>query len=300
MRKRQFSIWLFVLFTLGGFTPARSQEQSDAEVFKDLSLSKGPAQYTREVDRRRGVISLSAKQAQYVPGDHYANWLWDETKFRAGSYYVQLNYHSKRTKLGVQARIGQLDTVKGYAPRTANNLPASTNLGKASVESTANYPVVLLTGDQSNVDDFMVKGMDFVPAPEGEMPTQGIDGSLQLPAGSATLYATKMHYQPEGKKLTQWQEAKDWAEWEFEVSNPDKFEVIIVQRGEGSDIDVLINDQQFNFKSEAAQADDDWKEVAIGVVELNLAGRHKLAVIPKQKVGDSTMELQQILFNPTK
>lgn len=294
----RFTCLIFMLISFN----AQSQDtkQPDAEPFSELEAFRQPDQYPQEVDRRRGEIALESKAAKYVPGDHYANWHWEKKIIRSGTYYVALNYSSKRTKLGIQLRVDDIPPVKSYAPRTARNQVSSAILGKIHIPESKAYPVVLLTGDQSNVPDFSVKGVTFIPAPEGELSTQGIDGSLMLEASSATTYSENLFYQPKGKFLSGWNDVKDWAEWEFEVSNAGEFEVHIIHRGgktAGSKVDVLINNKKMSF-TVAASTDTEWQSTSLGSIKIENTGEHKLAIIPKTKVGETVMDFQQVLLSP--
>ena len=114
MRENLLGIILLALLIGCGNTFAQKEEGTSNEEFSDI---KTPADYTRQVDRRRGVITIKADQAKYVPGDHFADWHWQETLFRAGSYFVALNYNSKRSKLGVRANIGDCLLYTSPSPR---------------------------------------------------------------------------------------------------------------------------------------------------------------------------------------
>lgn len=300
----KFALALFLLVGISFSVVVAEETNLPPDPFANLDVEETAPEYTEEVDRSRGSFSLDAKEGSYVPGDHFAHWHWKAKPGRWGKYYVGLNYTSNRTKLGVQVKVGDLPPVKSYAPRTGRETVGTMILGTVYIPKDVEYPVMLLTGDQSNVPDFMVKGLEFTPAPEGETLGQSIDGTVHLHAKSATTYAEKMRYEPKQEKncLGFWVNENDWAEWEFEISSPGEFEVKIVQGcgtgNGGSDVNVLINDETLSFKVVETGGFQNWKEVPIGKVKLDLAGQHKLAIKPVNKAGKAVMDIQKLVLTP--
>lgn len=272
--------------------------------FGKIDDVQAPPEYPEEVDRDRGAFELDASDGEYVPGDHFAHWHWKAKPSRWGSFYVGLKYTSKRTKLGVQVRVGELPPVKSYAPRTARNEAATMILGKVYIPKEEEYTITLLTGDLSNVPDFTVKGLQFTPAPEGENQGQAIDGTISLLAGTATTFSKNMRFEPNEKKqcLGFWTDQKDWAEWNFDVSNPGEFDLKVVQGcgndSGGSKINVMVNDQMLSFTVEDTGGFQNWKEVTVGKVKLDFVGQNKLAVVPTNKTGKAVMDIQKFILTP--
>ncbi len=260
--------------------------------------------YPVEVDRTRGSFTLDAADGQYQPGSHFANWFWNANIERWGNYYVGLLYDSSRPKLGVQVKIGE-SILKGYAPRT-NALMAKEPmiLGKAYIPKPGEYGVSMLTGDQSNVPAFQVKGLHFRPAPENDPHGQSIDGSIILEAGSATTYSEKMRYEPKEEKncLGFWTEVEDWAEWVFDVTTTGKFQMSVFygcgDGAGGSEVALYLNDQTHGFTVEETGGFQEWKELDLGTVSLDAPGKNKLAVIPKSKGAKAIMDIQKIVLTP--
>ncbi|MDF1751611.1 MAG: hypothetical protein P1U89_02430 [Verrucomicrobiales bacterium] len=286
------------------FLSAQELTNLPPDPFGDIEVAETAPDYAVEVDRNRGAFTLDAEDGEYVPGDHFAHWHWKAKPGRWGKFYVGLNYISNRTKLGVQVKFGDLAPVKSYAPRTGRERVGNMILGTVYIPKNEEYQVTLLTGDQSNVPDFMVKGLEFTPAPEGETLGQSIDGTINLHAKSATTFAEKMRFEPNEEKncLGFWTSEKDWAEWEFDVSSPGEFEVKVVHGcGEGnggSDVNVLINDKTLSFKVEETGGFQNWKEVSIGKVKFDIPGRHKLAIMPVNKAGKAVMDVQKLVLTP--
>ncbi len=261
--------------------------------------------YPREVDRSRGGFTLDAKDGQYNAGSHFANWFWNFNVDRWGNYYVGLLYESSRPKLGIQIKIGTDSILKGYAPRT-NALKAKTPmiLGTAYIAKPGEYPVAMLTGDQSNVPAFQVKGVHFSPAPETEPHGQSIDGTIVLHAKSATTYSENMRYEPKEEKqcLGFWTNKEDWAEWVFDVSAPGNFEMEIYYGcgtgNEGSQVDILVNDQEKSLVVEDTGGFQSWKKLSLGQVTLDTPGKNKVAILPATKAAKAVFDVQKVILTP--
>jgi hypothetical protein len=274
--------------------------------FGHLPAEAAAPTYGREVDRSRGTFSLPATDGTYQAGSHFANWSWNMNLERWGHYYVGLLYESSRSKLGVQIKVGDTEALKSYAPRTSTRAPDEPLiLGTAYLEKKGAYPVMLLTGDESNSPGFQVKGIHFSPAPESEPMGQSIDGSIELLAKSATAYAKMMRYEPKPEKncLGFWTDAEDWVEWVFDVTTPGTFSVDLTygcgSGSEGSRVAILIDDQSHEFVVEDTGGFQSWKSVTIGQAKLELIGEHRLAVVVLEKKGNAVMDVQRIVLTPT-
>ncbi|MEM1442699.1 MAG: hypothetical protein AAGF67_10175 [Verrucomicrobiota bacterium] len=272
--------------------------------FGSIEASEKVPDYPVDVDRSRGSFTLDSADGQYQPGSHFANWFWKTEVERWGNYYVGLLYESTRPKLGIQVRVGD-NILKGYAPRT-NALMAREPmiLGTAYLPEPGEYNVSMLTGDQSNVPAFTVKGVHFQPAPESKPLGQSIDGTITLDAKTATTYSEMMRYEPKEEKdcLGFWINPEDWAEWVFDVTTPGEFQISLVygcgNGNEGSEIAVYLNDQTFGFTVEDTGGFQSWKEIDLGKIKLDIPGQNKLAIIPKTQAAKGIMDIQRVVLVP--
>lgn len=270
------------------------------------AVEKAP-DYSRKVDRDRGAFTLDAKDGTYLPGSHFANWSWTLKAGRWGNFHAGLVYDSMRPKLGVQLKVGDAALLKSYAPRT-NPLGESEPLvlGPVYLPKAGEYPVNLLTGDQSNVPAFNVRGVRFQPAPESEPLGQSIDGTIQLDAKSATTYAEAMRYEPKPEKdcLGFWKHKEDWAEWVFEVSTPGKFEVVLHYGSGAGDVGsraaLLANEQTLEFDVAGTGGFQNWRELKLGTVELATKGENKVAIVPLELKGAALMDVRKVMLHPVK
>lgn len=273
--------------------------------FGDVAPHVKAADYAMPVDRGRGSFTVAADAGNYVAGSHFATWNWTLKADRWGNFHAGLLYDSMRPKLGVQLKIGDLATLKGYAPRT-NPLEKDEPMvmGPVYIPKPGEYPVSLLTGDQSNVPAFQVKAVHFQPAPESEPLGQSIDGSIVLEAKTATTYATTMRYEPKPEKncLGFWKEKDDWAEWVFDADKPGKFELAIhYGAGDGSTggrAAVLVNDQTKEFMIESTGGFQNWKELKLGTVEIATEGENRVAIVPLELAGAALMDVSKITLTP--
>lgn len=274
--------------------------------FGAIALAEKAPDFARPVDRARGAFTLDAKDGSYASGSHFANWSWTMNAPRWGNFYAGLVYDSLRPKLGVQLKIGSEATLKSYAPRTnpiGEQHPLV--LGLVYLPKPGDYPVTLLTGDQSNVPAFQVKGIHFRPAPEAEPHGQSIDGTITLDAKTATTYAETMRYEPKPEKdcLGFWKLKEDWAEWVFDVSAPGKFDIVL-HYGSGSGeagnrAALLVNDQTFEFAAEDTGGFQNWKELKLGTVELKTKGENHIAIVPVElKEGSALMDVRKVVLTP--
>lgn len=299
------ALCLLLLFSIPGFAEEAANTNLPPNPFESIGEIPQVPDYTVEVDRSRGTFTLDAEDGKYQAGSHFANWYWTMEAQRWGNYYVGLLYESSRPKLGVQIKVGTDEVLKGYAPRTnALKEREPMILGTAYLEKPGEYPIAMLTGDQSNVPAFQVRGVHFQPAPESEPHGQSIDGTIVLEAKSATTWSENMRYEPKPEKncLGFWTSEKDWAEWIFDVSAPGKFEVTVHYGcgtgNEGSEVAVLINDQTREFTVEDTGGFQSWKEKELGTVELDVAGENKIAIVPKNKAAKAVMDISKIVLKP--
>jgi hypothetical protein len=274
--------------------------------FGEIAAQEEAPDFSMAVDRTRGTFTLEAKDGTYIPGSHFGNWHWNMKLDRWGNYYAGLIYDSVRPKLGVQLKVGADGVLKSYAPRTNSLSNEEPLILGALYLKEGEHPVMLLTGDQSNVPAFQVKGIHFRPAPESEPLGQSIDGTIHLDAKTATTYAKEMRYEPKPEKncLGYWKHQEDWAEWVFDVSAPGEFDLTLYygcgSGSEGSKVAVLLNDQTLEFSVEDTGGFQNWRELRLGKVALNTKGENKLAIVPIEKKGAAVMDVQKVVLNPVR
>ncbi len=280
-----------------------------ALAFPGTSLLCSAAPESVELDRDRGSMKLSSEEGQYEKGDHFSTWRWSLKADRWGMYAVRLHYSSVSPKMGIQFRLGYDSILKTYVPRTGENgRERDFLLGKVYVPESGEYPITLLAGGDANDASFNVTGIELVPAPEGDKIAQGIDGNIELPAGGAATYSEMMRYEPREEKncLGFWKNPEDWAEWEFDVVHPGKYQVEVVQgcgkdQG-GSEVAVVVEDVKeqeiLTFEVEDTGGFQNWKSRQIGTVSFSREGRHTLSIKPLSKAAKSVMDVHKVVLTP--
>jgi hypothetical protein len=134
------------------------------------------------------------------------------------------------------------------------------------------------------------------PEVESRLQTQAADGSIRLEAVDAIIHGSQARYEsgPQRDNIGFWMDPKDWVEWPFTVSRPGKFTVTceIASMGTGS-FQVLIGNQI--LRATAPQTGDygKFRNISLGTVEINAAGKTSLAVKPIA-VGWSPINLQSV------
>lgn len=303
----RLSLIFFALNALAAATVDAQLSNLPADPFKGSAEgAKTAKDYSLPVDRARGKISLPAEDGKYTEGSHFANWNWNLEAKRRGRYAVSVRYTSGLPKIGMQVKVGDDIVLKGYAPRSGGDHDVNDIVvGFADLPGAGQYPVLLLTGDNSNGPAFFVKSVDFTPAPESDCGGQSIDGAIELHAGCAATFSETMRYEPKPEKdcLGLWTDEKDWAEWTFDVSRPGKFKVEVVQGcgGEGnagSEVAVLVNDNTLKFTVVDTGGFQNWKSRDLGTVEIPAGGENKVAIKPLSKKGAAVMDFQKVVLLP--
>ncbi|MEO6788675.1 MAG: sulfatase-like hydrolase/transferase [Chthoniobacteraceae bacterium] len=128
-------------------------------------------------------------------------------------------------------------------------------------------------------------------------------GDIRLFAKDARVHATNMRYEPQTYKNTlgYWTKPEDWADWEFDVPAPGRYEVEITQGcGKGSGgakVAVEVAGTVLDFTVQDTGHFQDFIQRTIGTVQLP-AGKQTLAVKPQTKPGAAVMDLRRVVLRP--
>jgi alpha-L-fucosidase len=113
--------------------------------------------------------------------------------------------------------------------------------------------------------------------------SQDYDGSITLPASEARLHGKEIQYElGRGRdNVGSWTNANDWADWEFKVTKPGKFEVSAeIAAVEAASVEVEVGNQKLGVLAPATGGPARFRPVKPGVVEISAAGKMVLAVRP--------------------
>lgn len=145
------------------------------------------------------------------------------------------------------------------------------------------------------------------PAAEKMKPVvQADDGTVLLHARVATIHGTTVRYEPQPNKNTigYWTDVDDWVSWDFEIIQPGKFKVQILQgcgKGSGgSKVDFSVGEQTLKVVVKDTGGFQNFVNREIGELSLDKPGRYTLAVKPKTKPGVAVMDLREIKLSPVR
>lgn len=128
-------------------------------------------------------------------------------------------------------------------------------------------------------------------------------GDIRLPAKEARVHGEKLRYEPESYKnvLGYWTNAADWADWQFTVAQPGRYEVEIQQGcGDGcggSEVLVEVGDAKLKFVVQETGHFQQMILRTIGTVDLP-AGSATLAIKPQSKPGPAVMDVRRVVLRP--
>jgi arylsulfatase A len=129
-------------------------------------------------------------------------------------------------------------------------------------------------------------------------------GTILLRARDVTIHGETVRYEPQWYKNTvgYWINARDWISWDFDVAEPGKYAVVILQGcgpgSGGSTVEFSAANQTITMQVQETKGFQDFLERNIGTFDFPAAGHYTLAVKPKVKPGLAVMDLRQIEFVP--
>lgn len=128
-------------------------------------------------------------------------------------------------------------------------------------------------------------------------------GEIRLHARDARVHGEKLRYEPQPQKdvLGYWTRPEDWADWEFDVATPGRYEIEIQQGcgtgSGGAEVAVEVGGTTLSFTVQETGHFQKMITRVIGAVDLP-AGRHTLAVKPRTKPGGAVMDLRRVVLRP--
>ncbi len=130
---------------------------------------------------------------------------------------------------------------------------------------------------------------------------QDYDGSVTLPASEARLHGSEIKYETGHQRdnLGFWTNPSDWADWEFKVTQPGRFEVTAeVAALERASLEVSVGTgSRTSGRANATGDYGKFRVVKLGVLEIAAPGKATLAVRPV-KDGWHALNLKAIRLKP--
>ena len=144
---------------------------------------------------------------------------------------------------------------------------------------------------------------DFV-ARDYLVPAQLTGGRIILHSSKAKTHGEKLHYEEEQIKNTlgYWTNAADWAEWEFQVTRPGKYDIHLWQGCGtgcgGSEVGIVTAGQTVTFNVEETGHFQNFKERVVGQVNFMETGPQRLEVRVRKMAGPAVMDLRLVVLTP--
>lgn len=153
-----------------------------------------------------------------------------------------------------------------------------------AVTATSDAKVVSVPAKAPDqIDSVVVLRVRGQPEVTAVPTTQGPDGSVRLDAAEATLHGNTLRYEPDSNKrcIGYWTDANDWVEWEFHVSRPGKFNVVVetAAQSDGAKLTIAVGNAKLDFDVPRTGDYSRFQRSEIGPIELP-AGTTRLAVRP--------------------
>lgn len=267
-----------------------------------------------------GRITLSALDAQVQgakakleshPGNHRIGfWTdtadtvsWDDKPTRWGMYDVELTYSAAGgdgTELQIDVA-GKSFTVTRPATGSWYRY-ATLPVGRFYLEKAQPFSVKVSCKTLKGGAVMNLKAVTLRPAPESPMVKQAAPGAITLFASNAITHSITMRYEPATNKncLGYWVSAKDWAEWQFKLSQPGAYQVEVwhgaVQGG--SEIQVEANGEKLSFLTETTGDYHKHTAARIGPISFNAPGIYSISVKPQNKKGGAIMDIGEVKLIP--
>ena len=259
------------------------------------------------------VVQGNKARLETHPGNHRIGfWTeaadsvsWSYKPTRWGRYDVELAYSAdggRGTEVVVEVAGQRLaaarpGTGSWYRYRT---LP----LGRIYLAKSDPFQVKVSCPSLKGPAALNLKAVILRPAPEGEPIFQQPGGDVALHARDALTHSTTMRYEPATNKncLGYWVNPRDWAEWEFTLSQPGTFEVELWQgcgKGQGgSEVAVQAGGSRLSFVVEDTGHFQNFVPRRLGRVTFASRGPQRLAVLPIRKQGAAVMDVRLVRLIP--
>jgi pimeloyl-ACP methyl ester carboxylesterase len=247
------------------------------------------------------------------PGDsHLTSWTnsaqevaWDFSPTRWGSYELELTYAAELgTGISAEADIAGQRLTAPLPATGGSSRYAAISLGRVYLAKADPFKVRLRCAGLEAKGGMNFKALTLRPAPEGKPVRQESSGAITLAAHDATTHSVQMRYEPAAIKncLGYWVNPQDWADWDFEVTQPGTFELEVWQgcgQGQGgSDVAVEVAGNRLSFGVEETGHFQIFLPRRLGRVELPAAGSYSLAIKPQRKQAGAIMDVRQVRLLP--
>ena len=267
-----------------------------------------------------GRISLLAHEAQIQgtgarlvaapAGEFIGDWTnrtdvvqWDYKPSRWGRYDLSLAVAGEGEAELVVEVAGQKFTVK-RPPTGGSERYQTIPVGRLYLANEQRISVRVAAGGAGTGLVANLKAAILEPAPEGADIRQTGAEPITLPASQAITHSVTMRYEPLPNKncLGFWVNAKDWAEWYFQLAQAGTYSAKIslgCGKGQGgSEIEVSLDGQTRTFLVPDTGDYHTHTWVDLGEFRLARAADYALSVKPLKKKAGAIMDIESVVLTP--
>lgn len=193
-------------------------------------------------------------------------------------------------------------TIGGKDLHAACDRPAaSIKLGRTYIDTEARRPIAVETAPADANQPLVIDALVFTPAPEGRPIVQAGDRSITLHARDATVHGATLRYEfrPDKNTLGYWSNPRDWVSWDFDVKEPGKFIVFVMQGSPGSkDVQIAVGGQTLNWTTKNTGSFHTFTFLEVGTLTFDKPGTNTLTLKPAKTVTGFVMDLRQVILLP--
>ena len=134
---------------------------------------------------------------------------------------------------------------------------------------------------------------------------QQLDGIVSLHARTADIHGSMLRFQspPHLDSLSFWGRQQDWVSYEFELTEPGKFDLELLyhcrKEDAGSELEITVGGQRVTHIVRESR-EKEFSHHNIASLELPKEGRYSLALKPLSKAGKVVMDLRRVRLLPVK
>ncbi len=288
--------------TFAEVEPASEPEPEEPSGPVDIGFFGSDEPHEREDMPRRGIITFTGDDGKHTTQQHWEQWDWEgfDAK-RWGRYHVRITYTMRMSTLPMQFKVAEQRLKKTLK---ASYEPQKSYLGTVYIPAAGPQPFAMYSAAKGVSSGLEIQEVAFIPAPEGDPVAQDGKSAITLPAASATTWSEMMRYEPKPEKqcLGFWTSEEDFAEWEFEVAHPGKYEVVVTHGcgngNDGSEVAVLSGEDRLTFKVADTGGFQNWKDVVVGEIAFAEAGTQRLVIDPLTRANKAVLDVRKVVLTP--
>ncbi len=233
------------------------------------------------------------REALYWHYPHYANQgAKPGGAIRQGDFKLIEFYEDGHLELyNLKDDLGERTNLAEKLPQQAMRMEQKLDAWRRAMKAQMMLPNPDYRGSETNAASVVV-----VP--------QSADGTVLLHAKDVSIHGTMVRYEPQPNKNTvgYWVKLEDWVSWDFQVTQPGRFQVEILQgcgKGSGgSEVAFSVGSQTLTTVVEDTGHFQNFIPRKIGEYNFSQPGRYTLSVRPKTKPGAAVMDLRAVTLKP--